>query len=158
MILNQLPAFKGHLVCVVITTSYIVSLYLIPEKVRNSQRDNPTHIRYRIMAASLSTIISGLTLSVSFRSWNFPTGFTFLEACGMRLDTAYASISTTCLLMSIFYLGPLVSSSIFLYVSYFHGVDDYGNVGEKKGKNRSANIISFLWNICIRYVAQVLIL
>lgn len=152
MIWNQLPAFKGHLVCLIITTSYIISLYLIPKKVRDSQRDNPTHIRYRIMAASLSTIISGLVLSVSFKSWNFPTGFTFLQACGMRLDTASVSISTTCLLMSIFYLGPLVSSSVYLYVSYFYGVDDYGNIGEKKGKSRNANVISYLWNICMRCV------
>ena len=142
---------KGHVACLLIATSYISSLYLIPKKVRQSPRDNATHIRYRILAASLSTILSTVICQRLFRYWNFPPNVTFLEACGIRYDVAFDAVGRTCLLMILFYSGPLISSSIYQYTSYYYGVDDYGNVGEKTGKNKNLNIFSYLWRTIMRY-------
>ena len=44
------------------------------------------------------------------KSWS-----TIPEAMGFRLDTATDAISVTCILMSIFYLGPLITKLIFHY-------------------------------------------
>lgn len=152
MNLFQLLDLKGHLVCFIISSSYIISLYLIPRGVRETARDNPTHIQCRMFAASASTILSGIMCYFCFQSWNFPIGITFFEACGVRLDTSFEAIYSSCLLMSIFYLGPLVTSSIYLYVSYYHGVDSSGNIGEKKGKERFSNFLAYVWDLNLRYL------
>lgn len=152
MNLVQFLDLKGHLVCFIISSSYIISLYLIPRSVRETARDNPTHIQCRMFAASASTILSGIMCYFCFQSWNFPIGITFFEACGMRMDTALEAIYSSCLLMSIFYLGPLVTSSVYLYVSYYHGVDSSGNIGEKKGKERFSSFLAYVWDLNLRYL------
>ena len=143
--------YKGHGACLLIATSYISSLYLIPQKVRQSSRDNSTHIRYRILAASLSTILSAIICQRYFQSWNFPPHVTFLMACGLRFDTALDAVFRTCLLMIIFYSGPLISSSAYQYIFSHYHVDDFGNIGEKKGKNKRRNIFAYLSNNIARY-------
>ena len=146
----QFFVLKGHLVCLIISSSYIISLYLIPRSVRDTARDNPTHIRCRMFAASFSTILSGIMCYYCFQSWKFPLGISFLEACGVRLDTSFASIRAACLLMATFYLGPLVTSSVYLYVSYFYGVDGSGNIGEKRGRDRFSSFFAYVWDLSLR--------
>jgi hypothetical protein len=60
----EIPVFTGHLVCLFVSTSYVMSLYLIPSRVRALPRDDPAHIKYRMLAASSSTLISGLELGL----------------------------------------------------------------------------------------------
>ena len=143
--------YKGHSACLLIATSYISSLYLIPKEVRQSPRDNSTHIRFRILAASLSTILSAIICQRYFQSWNFPPNVTFLMACGLRSDTALDAVYRTCLLMIIFYSGPLISSSIYQYISYYHHVDEKGSVGEMRGKSKLRGVFAYLSDTILRY-------
>lgn len=149
-----LPPFRGHLVCFMISASYISSLYLIPRKVRDSPRDDPTHIRYRILAASFATFVSGIVCFFCFESWNFPSHISFLEACGFRIDTAAMSITRSCLLMAVFYLGPLTTSAIYLHTSHFYGVDDCGRIGRKEDDVRNISILMYPWEYCSRCVCH----
>ena len=148
--LVQYLDLKGHLVCFIISSSYITSLYLIPRSVRDTARDNPSHIRCRMLAAASSTILSGIMCYFCFQSWNFPLSVTFLEACGIRLDTSLAAIYASCMLMSIFYLGPVVTTSVYLYASYFYGVDGSGNIGEKRGIDRFSSFFAYVWDMSVR--------
>lgn len=148
--LVQYLDLKGHLVCFIISSSYITSLYLIPRSVRDTARDNPSHIQCRMLAAASSTILSGIMCYFCFQSWKFPLGVTFLEACGMRLDTSLAAIYAACMLMSIFYLGPVVTTSVYLYASYFYGVDGSGNIGEKRGIDRFSSFFAYVWDMSVR--------
>lgn len=70
----------------------------------------------------------------------------------MRLDTSFEAIYSACLLMCIFYLGPLVTSAVYLYVSYYHGVDGSGVIGEKKGKDRFSSFFAYVWDLNLRYL------
>mmetsp|Transcript_22058 Transcript_22058/g.21308 ORF Transcript_22058/g.21308 Transcript_22058/m.21308 type:complete len:413 (-) Transcript_22058:266-1504(-) len=136
--------FKGNLACFFISTSYVLSLYLIPSNIRKLQRDNPAHIKYRMLAASSSTVISTLICNQFFEFWNFPTDIDFLQACGIRLDSAFNVVSVTCLLMSIFYMGPLLSSFIYFHLSFPQGVNQEGMIRFPKQDGKKTTVLKYI--------------
>lgn len=138
-----MPDFRGNWVCFFVSTSYVLSLYLIPSKIRKSLRDNPVHIKYRMLAASSSTLISCLICHRFYESWKFPTDIDFFQACGMRLDNAFNVVSVTCLLMSIFYMGPLLSSMIYFHTSYRQGVNEEGVVRELRKDGKEISLLKY---------------
>jgi membrane protease YdiL (CAAX protease family) len=136
--------FKGNLACFFISTSYVLSLYLIPSKIRRLQRENPAHIKYRMLAASSSTIISCLISYQFYESWKFPTDINFFQACGIRLDGAFNVVSVTCLLMSIFYMGPLLSSFIYFHISFPQGVNGEGMIRFPKKYGKETTVLKYI--------------
>lgn len=143
-------SFEGNLACLFISSSYVISLYFIPSNIRKLPRDDPKHIRRRMIAAASSTLISFLICHYNFKYWNFPSDITFLQACGLRLDTFSKVFFITFFLMMIFYIGPLISNFMYSYISYQYGVNDNGRLIEEKGRKSKENIFVYFWEIISR--------
>ena len=53
---------RAMLFCTFVSVSYVASLYLIPSEIRKLPRDNPSHIRYRMLYSTASTLQSMMLL------------------------------------------------------------------------------------------------
>ena len=132
----MLSRFESLSLCLANASAYVLSLYVcVPKAVRNLSRDAPKHIRYRSAAVSASTVIQILILAWIYKSYQSTNNETmtsntllnnisFSAAMGMNCDLGYIfkSIVITTTLMSIFYVGPIVSFLLYLYISIHNDI------------------------------------
>jgi hypothetical protein len=54
------------LFCLFLTLLYVIPLYLIPTKIKRLSRDEPNHIKYRLIASTFSTLLMEKSLILSY--------------------------------------------------------------------------------------------
>jgi hypothetical protein len=101
------------------------------------------------LAAVLSTVSSVAICYVNFATWKFPPGVTFAMACGFRVDNVATALPATVVLMALFYLGPLVASTMLVFVSRRYAV---GGDGSLRVRDRPLPLLTSLWGHLARYV------
>eukprot|EP01032_Pedospumella_encystans_P008482 gene8482-10065_t len=108
----------GHAwaLCILSAGLYVGSMYVIPLRVRRLPRDNVVHIKYRLTSVSIATTLSVVIFAivVPYRKY---LNTTVLEALGLAPRHLFQSLFLTGFLMSVFYLGPLVSWLHFVWLS-----------------------------------------
>ena len=95
-------AVLGYSLAIVVSSSYVLSLYMVPAHIRVLSRDHPTHIYYRMIFSSFATLLS-VMLCYCMKSY-FSNG-NFLELIGFKFDRALYSAFISVSLMFVFYLG-----------------------------------------------------
>lgn len=105
-----------HAICFIVASSYVVSLYLIPKDIRKLPRENPLHIKYRMIFSSASTMISIVSVYFLYKHDKvILSGQSFSDSIGLSLRTTFPSILLSFFLMMIFYMGPItVQMALFL--------------------------------------------
>jgi hypothetical protein len=98
----ELSLLQAHGLCGVIASAFVLSLYVIPARVRALSRNDPEHIAYRLKLTVLVTIIFFLAIYTSSIRVN---NSTFMETVGLTLTRLVWSILLTIALMSVFYAG-----------------------------------------------------
>ena len=128
--------------CLSVTLFYILSLYLIPSSIRAKPRDDKLHIKFRMVAASTSTLVA--VVAVYFLSSDTSTSSFFsinhvrryLASLGLQLNVRVfcSSTITTIGIMLIFYLGPISTwVSYYVFISRNNLVHVDGGVEARKG-------------------------
>ena len=118
-------------ICIVVAFSYVFSLYLIPQRVRAKTRDDPVHMRYRMLASSIATIAS-LIIAACILYFYVDSDEAILTMFGFRLDNLCDCIIRTLLLMGCFYLGPICTQLALLYIIGIAEIDDEGRALSKR--------------------------
>lgn len=104
-------------ICIFISLAYVLILYTLPRRVKNLRRDDPEHIKYRMIAVCFVTVILTIFCKLLSDQIDLP-GDTFLTSIGLYLHRPFVNIIVTIVLMSIFYAGPLiVNASNFVGLS-----------------------------------------
>eukprot|EP01039_Chlorochromonas_danica_P000970 gene970-1052_t len=89
--------------------SFVLVLYLIPSRIRALPRDDLLHVKYRLTAATFSTVLS-LTLLHVLVPVRESLGVSLLQALGLVMDwRTLQAILLTSFLIAVFYLGPIVN-------------------------------------------------
>ena len=108
--------------CLSLTALYVLSLYMVPRRVRALSRDDPLHICWRLAAATLATLASvpacyfaiGSLIRPPYEAVGAYDLRSFLIIIGFRVDSAMQCTVVAIALMTIFYMGPIVT-----YLLYF---------------------------------------
>ena len=132
--------------CLMLTILYVVPLYLIPIKIRRLNRNDPIHIKYRLIVSSVSTlfmIILSYTLNITNTiPWNFDNEVSFLLLIGLQIDKILESVVITLLLFMLFYLGPIVVSTIHSITLCSYNTTISGTLLIKKDKISIGTVLS----------------
>jgi len=110
----------SNILCFMTSTVYVMGLYLVPARIRELPRDNTEHIRYRL---AITTVSNMLTLALVGYCFTFLVTGTALEnqsfyaAMGFRFDNVIMAVTSTALLMIVFYGGPVVAFLCYLWVA-----------------------------------------
>lgn len=117
---------KSILVCTAISIFYVLGLYILTPYVSYLNRDEMVSIRQRMTAASIITIFLVATMYYQY-DHSVETSVPFFHAIGFRSDrnTLYSVVSVFWL-MSLFYLGPLVTKLAFLTTFMWYDVKSDG--------------------------------
>lgn len=123
--MNLLRQISPHALCSVIVSSFVLSLYILPPNIRILPRNDPVHIKARIVSISVTV---SLLLSIAYYCFlNIglisSTRNTFFELIGIRLDNLVLSVNLTIFLMLIFYMGPLTVQIIKVFVDMRYKID-----------------------------------
>ena len=99
---------------------YVGSVYLLPSDIRSLSRENPVHIRWRMLLISLYTCML-LIITYFFVYPHGPNSISFGELVGVKLDlkSNIFSVASTVLLMSIFYLGKHMFSILLGWYLFY---------------------------------------
>lgn len=139
----MLEEHNSSFLCFLSAILYVLSLYLLPEKIRMLSRDDRTHIKWRMVACTLSTVIvagSVVYYYESIKNQSHLHHVPILEAMGLRFDTqAVQAALTTILLMLVFYSGPIITRVVILFLMGSYHIDALGSMtpfSEKAKRNR----------------------
>jgi hypothetical protein len=102
-----------------------------------------------MVAAMLSTVTSIYICYLNFDAWKLH-GMSFAWACGFRLDNAFTVIPGMLALMTLFYLGPLVTYLMLLSVSRHYEV---GYDGSLRERSKPVSMLTCFWKLLMRYAA-----
>ena len=140
----DLPLWYACFLCFAIGGSYVLSLYLIPQHIRSMHRDEPLHIKYRLLASCSSTILSVLLMYSVISDAYAPHNISFTTALGLRLDTLLESSIVTIGLMCIFYAGPITTHISMLWVVSNHRVSYSGELVAPQNRGALALQVEYM--------------
>lgn len=122
--------------CSLISVGFVLGLYaLTPTSSIFRPRDDAVHIRHRLAAASMLTLIVVLALHHCYewiKAGTVLEQVTFLSAFGFRLDTAMRSCRASVVLMSVFYGGPILTKLALWLTCLFYEVQHDGRCEPRK--------------------------
>lgn len=134
-----LPLATRCFLCLLISVGYVLGLYaLTPTYSRgySRSREDSAHIRQRLAAASVLTILVVLALRHCYEWIKVGTVMeqvAFSSAFGFRLDTAARSCEVAVVLMSVFYGGPIATKLVFWCTCIIYEVQNDGRCERRKG-------------------------
>lgn len=102
----QWTTTQAYSLSLVASLAYVLFLYLlVPTSVRGLPREDPTHIRYRLLAVTIAKVII-FAIAVAVVPTQSCLGISFWQTFGwdVNLNALFATL-TTCGLMAVFYLG-----------------------------------------------------
>ena len=144
----MLEARNSSLLCFLSAGLYVLSLYLLPEKIRVLDRNHRTHIKWRMVTCTLSmVIVTGIVVHYyeSIKNQSHLHHVPLYEAMGLRFDSeAVKAAMLTILLMMVFYSGPIITRTLILYMMGSYHVDALGNMtalNEKAKRNRERLVV-----------------
>eukprot|EP01038_Epipyxis_sp_PR26KG_P007745 gene7745-10522_t len=154
--------FYPSLYCFVNASLYVVSLYLVPRRVRQLSRDNIENVsglkvKYRMLTASMATILSiclswfvlnhsPLPIRLFYKGQN-----SLFSLLGFRLDNIFQIICRTTFLMGIFYLGPLIANILLASKCIYFEVNYYGKLSLKADPSLINSAKSYLISLSSEY-------
>ena len=120
-------------VCGLISSGYVAGLYLLSPSLDFSVRDTPRFIRRRLAAATVLTVLLVL-LSPRLLPEHSSSSSTIAQALGCEADlsTVLSASGVVAVLMSLFYLGPLVTNASLLVLRFGHVVSEGGECVPRK--------------------------
>lgn len=120
-------------ICMFISSSYVFSLYLIPARIRSKSRDDPVHMKYRMVASSIATCGCALMV-VGYMCAEQIAGpqYSMVAVLGLRLDSLVWSVVQTLGLMTMFYVGPLIAQLWTVYAIGLSDIDYEGRTIPRK--------------------------
>ena len=125
--------------CLIISIIYVYSLYLIPVSIRLLHRDNIKKVKYRILASSIASFIvfcfmynyllHNLKIINKMNVNDLSNIYVnVLEFLGFTTNNIITSSIITILLMSIFYLGPIIVHLIMSYLLINFNINSNGEI------------------------------
>ena len=125
--------------CVVIVAVFVLSLYMIPAKVRALPRDHDLHIQYRLGACTISTLVTifavrywydlGLAAGSVLKDQSF---WRVLGVSVSHQSRHLEAIGLTIALMTLFYAGPALSFLLQLVQERRNTISADGTVHPRK--------------------------
>ena len=110
-----------------ISCGYVLGLYLLTPYTNFRNRDDVIHIQRRLVAA---IIITGVIVAFTYASFNQERqhSSSFLHVLGFRMNTEalFNSVIIVIQLMTLFYLGPVVTKLAFVAVLFNYEVKQGG--------------------------------
>lgn len=139
------PPLVAAGICVALTVSYVGFLYLIPRDIRTLPRNNIIHVRWRIGVVMVTSVILTVLTGFFFSTLNYRLpGDGFLVSAGFSVRSVGTISVITIALMTIFYIGPLVTLISEWVVTCFYEVDEYRHTMTKRAN--PINITVVVWD------------
>lgn len=149
----MLSPFSGISSCFLIALIYVCTLYLIPSEIRKLPRDDSEHIKWRMIAASASTLLCFCS-SVAFLPSLLTHGLSpdirekisIKDILCLRCDSMLEIIFMTLGLMCIFYLGPIVVATAHIITKIRYSIGSDGTLGPLPRPRSIREMIDLIFN------------